>query len=294
MNLRVRAGATVTSLLLTGALTGCSDASGDGSSMPASGTGDSGVAVSHVHGLGINPADGRLHVATHEGVIAVGKDGTAERVSDKADYMGFTVVKADTFLGSGHPAPGSDQPANRGLIKSTDGGETWEARSLGGKVDFHSLEYAHGRVYGYDSTNRLLRVSKDGKDWDERARLAALDLAVSPESPKVVLATTENGVARSADGGRTFGDGAEPLLAFLSWPERDALYGVSPTGELHLSKNGGDAWEKVSTVPGGQPQALTAVSADHLLVATQDGVYESRDGGETFRQRLPVSGSGGH
>lgn len=291
MNLRVRTAATFTSLLLAGVLTGCSGGSGDG---PASKTGDSGATVSHVHGLGINPADDRLYVATHEGIVAVGKDGTARRVSDKADYMGFTVVKADTFLGSGHPAPGSDQPANRGLIRSTDGGQTWTTRSLGGEVDFHALEYAHGIVYGYDSTNGLLRVSKDGETWDERARLAALDLAVSPESPKVVLASTENGVARSTDAGETFDEGAQPLLAFLSWPEPDALYGVSPTGELHRSEDGGDTWKKVSTVPGGGPQALTAVSAKHILVATQTGVYESRDGGETFTERLSASGAGGH
>ncbi|MFJ3658738.1 hypothetical protein ACIPPR_36225 [Streptomyces nigra] len=41
--------------------------------------------------------------------------------------MGFTVIGARTFLGSGHPAEGSGGHANRGLIESTDSGKTWKA-----------------------------------------------------------------------------------------------------------------------------------------------------------------------
>ncbi|MFJ3954758.1 hypothetical protein ACIPXV_32810 [Streptomyces libani] len=65
------------------------------------------MALSHIHGLGVDPADGQLYVATHGGVIAVADDGSSQRVSDTADYMGFTVAGPKTFLGSGHPAEGS-------------------------------------------------------------------------------------------------------------------------------------------------------------------------------------------
>jgi len=57
----------------------------------------------HVHGLGINPADGTLYAATHTGLFAV-RDGVGQRVADRLqDTMGFTVVGPDHFLGSGHP-----------------------------------------------------------------------------------------------------------------------------------------------------------------------------------------------
>lgn len=292
MNHRFRPAAAAGALLLTAALSACSADSGNAES-ESSEQQSSGPAVSHVHGLGVDPADGRLYVATHEGVIAVSKGGSAKRVSDKADYMGFTVTKAKTFLGSGHPAPGSDEPPNRGLLQSTDSGKTWKTRSLGGKVDFHSLKYAHGTIYGYDSTNGMLRVSKNGTDWEKRAQLAALDLAVDPRNPDVVLATTEAGIAKSTDGGKEFANGSEPTFAFLSWPEPKALYGISLEGELERSSDEGAKWRSVGTVPGGQPQALTALDADHILAATQNGVYESRDGGKNFTKRLATSG-GGH
>ena len=208
--------------------------------------------------------------------------------------MGFTVIGPKTFLGSGHPAEGSGGHGNRGLIRSTDSGRTWTTLSLGGTTDFHSLEYAHDTVYGYDSTRGVLRVSTDRRSWDNRAELAALDIAVSPKDRDVVLATAEDGVAASTDGGRRFGTGSGQVVAFLSWPATGALYGVDLAGGLHRSTDTGATRKKTGTVPGGRPQALTAVDAGRILTATQDRVYESRDGGKTFSERLPMSTTNGH
>ncbi|GHE38728.1 F510_1955 family glycosylhydrolase [Streptomyces lavendulocolor] len=289
MTFRFRPALAAAAVLLAAALTACGGGSDTSTSeeSPASG-----AAVSHIHGLGIDPADGRLYVATHEGVIAVEDDGSPKRVSDTADYMGFTVKGPGTFLGSGHPAPGSDEPGNRGLIESTDAGRTWKVLSLSGEADFHALEYAHNTVYGY--SGGVLHVSKDGKKWDKRASIAAADIAVSPNDPDLILATTEDGVAKSTDGGKTFGKGTEPVLFFLSWAKTDGLYGIDPAGGLHRSTDSGATWKKAGTVPGGKPQALTAVDADRVLAATQDGVYETRDGGKTFTKRLPVTEAAGH
>ncbi|MEU9010725.1 F510_1955 family glycosylhydrolase [Streptomyces sp. NPDC048479] len=246
--------------------------------------------ISHIHGLGIDPADNRLYVATHEGIFTPGEGGAAQRVGDsRDDFMGLTVAKAKRFLASGHPAPGADGPGNRGLIESNDSGKTWKTRSLAGEVDSHSLDYADGTIYGYDSANGLLRVSKDGTTWQDRARLRALDIAVSPNDPDTVLATTAEGVAKSIDGGKTFAAGKQPVMALVSWAKPDALYGIDTSGGLNRSTDAGMTWQKTATVPGGQPQALTAVDAQHVLAATQDGVYESRDGGKTFTKRLAGS-----
>jgi hypothetical protein len=104
--------AVAASAALFAVLTACSS-SDEQSGSAAEDSHHQETAVSHVHGLGADPADGALYVATHEGVVSVDEDGAAERVSDQADYMGFTVTGPGTFLGSGHPAPGSDEPPNR-------------------------------------------------------------------------------------------------------------------------------------------------------------------------------------
>ncbi|MCX4480936.1 exo-alpha-sialidase [Streptomyces cellulosae] len=278
--------ATAVALALT--LAACSDSGG---SEDSTGKSAAGTTVSHIHGLGLDPADQRLYVATHEGVYTPDAKGEPELVGDsKDDFMGFTVAGDRTFYASGHPASGG----NKGLIKSTDAGKTWKSLSLSGESDFHALEFAHGTVYGYDSTNGVVRTTKDGAAWKDGAQLEALDIAVSPADPAVILATTAEGVVRSGDGGKTFAQGQKPVMAFLSWSTKDALYGIDTSGGLNRSTDGGTTWKKVSTVPGGQPQALTAVAAEHVLAATQTGVFESKDGGKTFKERLAVTSSGGH
>ncbi|MFF3837581.1 F510_1955 family glycosylhydrolase [Streptomyces sp. NPDC001930] len=281
------AAALTLTLALSLALTACSS-SGDRAPETRSAS-----PLSHIHGLGLRGDN--LYVATHQGIYTPDADGSPVPVGDRRDdFMGFTVTADGHFLASGHPAPGADGPADLGLVASTDSGRTWREKSLAGKVDFHALDTARdATVYGYDSANGLLRVSADGVTWDDRAALRALDIAVSPADPGTVLASTESGVARSTDGGRTFAPGAGRVLAYLSWGAPDALFGVDPDGVLFRGTGGGAGWTRVSTVPGGAPQALTVVDARRLFVATGDGVYESRDAGRTFERRMAVKATAG-
>ncbi|MEU2237739.1 F510_1955 family glycosylhydrolase [Streptomyces vietnamensis] len=280
-------GAALTAALAL-TLTACS--SGD----PADDAAGARAALSHIHGLGLR--DDTLYVATHQGLHRPDAEGRPVLVGDRRDdFMGFTVTAKGDFLASGHPAPGGDGPADLGLITSTDSGRSWREKSLAGKVDFHALDSApDSTVYGYDSANGLLRVSADGVTWEDRAALRALDITVSPAAPGTVLATTETGVVRSTDGGRTFAPASERVLAYVSWAAPDALFGIDPEGVLFRGTAGGTSWTRIATVPGGAPQALTAVDARRLLVATQDGVYESRDAGRRFVRRMAVESGGGH
>jgi hypothetical protein len=81
----------------------------------------------------------------------VADDGSSQRVSDTVDYMGFTIAGPKTFLGSNHPAEGSGDHANRGLIKSTDAGKTWKTLSAAAKST--SMPWTtHNTIYGCDNT----------------------------------------------------------------------------------------------------------------------------------------------
>ena len=84
----------------------------------------------HVHGLGVNPADDRLYVASHMGVFRQTDQGF-RRIADRwQDTMAFTVVGADRFLASGHPDGREGLPPFLGLIESTDAGRSWTPVSL--------------------------------------------------------------------------------------------------------------------------------------------------------------------
>lgn len=252
--------------------------------------GDPGVV--HVHGLGVDPGDGVLYAATHSGLFRVPKQGRATRVANRAqDTMGFSVVGAGRFLGSGHPDLREDdlRPPLLGLIESDDRGESWEPLSLRGQADFHDLQVAGGSVYGYDSTSGTFMVSTDREQWERRSQLPLDDFAVSPTDPDTVLAATQGGLVRSADGGRTWQrlPGA-PAVAVLAWGGQGQLYGVTPDGRVQASPDGGATWGARGDV-GGMPEAL-AVDARGgtptvYVAAAGRGILASTDGGRTFTTR---------
>lgn len=258
-------------------LVGCeSGAGGDGED----------VELAHIHGLGIDPADGMLYAASHHGLFQVSGRGEPKQVAGRTqDFMGFTVLGPRHFLGSGHPGHGDDeQPPNLGLIESTDAGDTWTALSLSGEADFHAMEAKHGRVYGFDSQSGQLMVSRDKKTWDERAALPLADIAVSPADADEVLATTQGGVQRSTDGAKSFSPVAgAPTLIFIDWVSTTLLVGVAPDGAVHVSGDGGATWSERGSVSG-EPQAIVARGDADVYVATDQAIYRSTDTGATFTE----------
>ncbi|UVJ41961.1 hypothetical protein NVV94_14805 [Pseudomonas sp. LS1212] len=106
---------------------------------------DQPVTLKHVHGLAFSPDGQRLSIPSHEG-LAVYSDGRwSKAAGPEHDYMGFSVAR-QAINSSGHPARGSGLTNPFGLIKSSDGGRTWQKLSLEGELDFHLL------VSGFDGS----------------------------------------------------------------------------------------------------------------------------------------------
>lgn len=266
--------------IATVVLTGCSSSAPDASTGGHSGA--AGVSYEHVHGLGVDPADGAVYVATHDGLFRADAGGLQRADGTGRDLMGFTITGPGTFLSSGHPGPGEQVANPLGLVQSTDAGANWTTLGLAGEVDFHALEVSAGTVFGYDATTQVLRASEDGgRSWQTRAALQALDIAADPANPAAVLATVQGGVAASRDGGRSFAAPTGPQLAYLSWASEGTIYGLDPQGAVFVSDDSAASWAPAGVVPGGRPQALTATDGA-LLAATAGGVYRSDDGGATF------------
>lgn len=252
---------------------------------PSDGHDDGHAELAHIHGLGVDPADGVLYAASHMGLFRVTGTAEPEQVAGLTqDFMGFTVVGPGHFLGSGHPGPGSNQPAALGLIETTDGGETWKPVALSGAADFHAMEAKHDRVYGFDSRTGQLMMTEDKTSWEPRAQLPLADIAVSPEDADEILATTQQGVQRSTDGGKTFAviDGS-PVLYFVDWAAKNRLVGITPDGVVHTSKDGGASWAEGGSVSA-RPQALLATGESDVYVATESAILKSTDNGATFSE----------
>lgn len=235
----------------------------------------------HVHGLGVNPADDRLYVASHMGVFAQTDQGF-ERIADRwQDTMAFTVAGPDHFLGSGHPDLREDKPAHLGLIESTDAAESWEPLSLEGEADFHVLELAGDRLYGYNSLTQTLMVTEDRRTWSDVLAAPVLDAEADPADPQRLVLSDPRGELMSLEaGGRPEPLPDGPRVGVLDWPAPDILVGLGAGGEVWRSIDGGARWAQAGVVPG-SPQALTA-TPDTWYVATDRGLFSSTDEGETW------------
>jgi hypothetical protein len=278
----------LSALLLAG---GCA---GDDSVEPSNGTSidSSDPGPVHVHGLGVDPADGALYIASHTGLFRVLEDSTAAtRVADRyQDTMAFTVTGPGRFLGSGHPDLQEDLPPFLGLIESTDAGENWSEISLQGEVDFHLLAASGRRVYGFGSVWEsgeavFLASDNGGKSWTKNEVPESLiGLAISPSDPRTLIASSARSLFLTQDGGKTWNrsPGSPGLLV---WPQPDRLYLAGPEGSVELSTDTGQSWRRTGRLPGA-PSAL-GFGSGRLFAATHDGtVLESRDRGATWNERF--------
>jgi hypothetical protein len=246
----------------------------------------------HVHGLGVNPADRSLFIATHTGLYRTAEDESrATRVGESSqDTMGFTIIGPDHFLGSGHPDFRQELPPLLGLIESTNAGESWEPISLLGEADFHVLRSTEGRVYGYDATNnRLLASVDEGRSWDELSRPGPmLDLAVHPSQGNHLVASAQGALGPALFGSRDGGKSWRPVgetVGLLAWPAPDRLYSVTLDGEVLRSADDGARFERRGEIDG-EPAAFVAQGAEDLYVALHDGtIKRSTDGGASWTIR---------
>ena len=263
----------------------------DGPASPAA-VDDPGVV--HVHGLGVNPADGALYAATHTGLFRLAGDGGVQRIADRhQDTMGFTVAGPDRFLASGHPDLRDEElrvegkPPLLGLIESTDAGRTWQVRSLLGNADLHTLVAVdEDLIVAYDSTGARVLASIDGgRSWETRAEIGLIDLALDPGDPdRMAAVDLEGTVQTSKDGGRAWtADTSAPVgLTVLRWGANGLMAG-GEDGALHRADASGGPWEEVRRFDG-TIEAILNDDSGLYVAAEGSGIWSSADAGRTWRQ----------
>ncbi|MBW7925216.1 MAG: glycosyl hydrolase [Burkholderiaceae bacterium] len=267
---------------------------------------DPAITLTHVHGLSYSADGGRLLIPSHHG-LAVFSEGRWSRAAGPAhDYMGFSAMR-DALYSSSHPAPRSGLTNPFGLIKSTDGGRTWQKLGLEGESDFHSLATSHGTntVYVFNPhPNSRMKQSgiyytrNDGLQW-KRAAARGLSgelnsLAVHPSATNIVAAGTEQGLYLSRDAGENFERLVGDVRVFAEAFDLDgeqlwfSTYG-GKAGLARVAFKAGAAAEAVPIPPLGEDAvayiAQNPVQRDEFSIATfKRSVFVSEDRGRTWTQ----------
>lgn len=247
----------------------------------------------HVHGLNVDPETGQLLVATHNGLFTV-EDDSVEQIGPVMDLMGFAAGQEGRYYASGHPGPDVDLPNPMGLIESNDGGKTWQQLSRQGESDFHAMTVSEEGIIGFDGA---LRISADGQEWTEVPdQIKPANLAALPDS-KVVLGTTEEGVQRSEDGGHTWTlPENAPVLLMTAFADSETAVGVTPDGQVHISRDAGISWEATGGTAA-EPGAVAAAPAGEetqIWIATSEGLQFSEDSGANFSTLVEAGSAGSH
>lgn len=291
---RAAGGALAVATVIVGVLAGCAGADTDSS--PGGATPPPTV-VSHVHAVDVNDAQSLVTIATHEGFISVDISDRAEPTLPpvvlgdyRGDVMGF-VRAGDRLLLSGHPAYGSNDAPNVGVLEADLGAREWSSLALSGEVDFHAMSVSSSGlsplIAGLDSATGTAMSSDDGGvSWQRGAAIAARDIAIGVDGATLIV-TTELGPQASKDRGMTWRliSGA-PLLVLMAsgfdLSGQPALFGVDGEGVLHVSSDGSE-WESRGALPF-VPEAFGVGERGTIVIVSTQLAMRSTDGGATWNQ----------
>jgi photosystem II stability/assembly factor-like uncharacterized protein len=261
--------------------------------------------LTHVHGLAYSPDGKRLMIPSHHG-LAVYEDGRWSKApGPQHDYMGFSAT-AKNLYSSGHPAPGSGLVNPFGLIRSRDGGKTWEKLGLEGETDFHLLATSWNTdaiyVWNPAPSSRMKAAGlhytvNDGFGWKHAVAHGLSGephaIAVHPDAASTVAVATTEGLFLSRDSGERFtriaSDG-QGLSAYFDLQGKDVWYGsfdgqprltriplVSPHPvRVGLPPLGEDAVAYIAQNP--------AHKLEYAIATFKRSVYLSKDGGQSWSQ----------
>ena len=211
----------------------------------------------------------------------------------------------------------------RGLYKTTDGGETWKlilsAGQFTGANEVHldprnpDVIYAslHQRFRNVAALmdggpeSGIHKSTDGGKTWREltngipKEAKGKIGLSISPVNPDVVYATIElaqrtGGLWRSTDAGESWEKRSDEVYSgtgphyyqeiFASPHDVDTVYQVAPT--LYRTVDGGKTMQPVRnrSVHGDYHAVVfDTTDPDFLMVGTDGGVYESFDNAENWK-----------
>lgn len=279
--------------------------------------------LGRVNAVVVDPVDPtKIYVATPSGGLWVHENQTWTSLTDQLPSIGASGLAIDPtntdilYLATGD-GDGSDT-YSIGVMKSTDGGQTWDETGLtmgvaaGERMSRIVMVPGNSSELWVAGSMGLYHTTDGGANWQQMLSGEVRDFELKPDDPSVIYAAGNTSFRYSTDGGQTFEPAtglpassavnrysvavtpANPNLVYL-------LAGKSSDSGflgLYRSEDAGQSFELMSDSPniftyseigegeGGQSwydMALAASPTDeNYIVAGGINVWSSSDGGATW------------
>jgi len=245
------------------------------------------VVGADLHSLVVDPSDpDTIYIGSHQGVSVSTDDGKTWKVVESlngADAMGWAFTD-DAILVGGHPGISVSTDGGDTFEQRNDGLPSTDVHALGAGDDV---------IYAGLAGVGTFASTDGGQSWEARSEEVGGAfmgrIHVDPSDDEHLVAPDMGGGAmQSADGGRTWEAlGGVQGAMWVSWDESDTDHIiVTGQGSAAESTDGGETWEALEIPQGASivefsphdPKVLFAA----VLEAPEASVYVSSDGGDAW------------
>ncbi len=219
--------------------------------------------LGRVNGIGFHPTDSNIiYIGAPAGGLWVTDDygKTWESHTDSLPTLGVSAIAVDPinpntmYIGTGDRDGGNS--SGYGVLKSFDGGKTWQISNTG---------------MGSRTVGKLL---------------------IHPKFRDSLIAATNNGIYVSGNGGALWSKKSSTanFKDLVYNPSNQSLVYAAEGGNFYRSTDGGNSWTKITTgLPGGQRGVIAVSAANpnyvYFLLSESNvfkGIYLSTNGGASF------------
>ncbi len=180
-------------------------------------------------------------------------------LTDNQPVLGVSAIAIDPdntdiiYIGTGDKDAGDNYSI--GVLKSTDGGTTWNITGL---------------------------------DWTINQNRTIAKLLINPDNPDILFAATTDGVYRTTDAGDTWTKLLNGDIDDMEFKPDDPNTIYAITRKFYKSVDGGDNFTETTGLPTGS-RAQIAVTNDNpdyvYYFSSATGIYRSEDSGDSFSMR---------
>lgn len=284
---------------------------------------NSGGDVGRINVLRFNPQNlNTLYIGAASGGFWMSHDGgnswatttdflTALSIADIAvDLLDTNNIYVATGDGYGYEVGGDfwGGTYSAGVLKSTDGGLTWNSTGLTYTQDQNdiiqrlAIRPDQPNVLIAATRNGLFRTTNGGTTWTSVSTGHFYDIEFNPLHPDTVLATKSDQLYRSINGGATWsllysGLGSGRLMIGVTAANVNVIYASNESSQFSRSSNGGTSFVTMSSPSiasfyGYYDDVLAVSQVDENTVYCGGyAIAKTTDGGNTWNQAANNGGS---